>query len=1718
MRSSSLIIFATRIFSSRFASRLTVVFFIMAAVMAAAVAAQNNGPADPKRGAANGASFSMSDIENINLTNGNLMLNMPMVSLPPSRGGLSASLGMTYNSKNLKSIIAPVQVDGQVYDHNVLYESDAGSWRLVQSLGHKLVVINRFQGLDLSPCGPNYHKNGFRWKVKIEFADGQEKEFRPVGYGDQYNDGYFDVSPNGDISSYGYTPGIPPTCNFSTSQHPGPLSYISTDGSYLRMVVQHDNDSDHTNNPFAIYYPDGSYYSSTDQRLTDRYGNYLEPVPAMNYDGRPVLGGVQDQFQRKIFYTKSSSPTAPEYYLYQFGVNGVPVMWTVKTKMIYVQKQYTTTPNSGLRDRGGPQGSGTFSGQFEVVDEITPPVGNGQLKYEFEYDGSDTELGKEDYSVGWGQLIEVKMPSASAPQSRAKSVYTYENGFQDTTDKILERSVSSKTLTYDEEYDGQTLPADSQLWTYSIGISGSTMTAPNGAVTSQVHGSTAYDHPHNGLVKKITNPDGSIVEKVWRTGPNAAVTAEVTTISGGSKAFMKTFAYDQNGNTTLVSEYDFVNPGQIPRVNGNPFGEPTGVPVGALLRTAETKYYNATPAFGGTPATYHYSQFNGIRSLVKSVDIKEGGITTASLTEMMYDLQPFGTVEITTGNLTSQKTWDSAKGVLCPPDSGGSRLCGSSENGNFVSTSAVYNNTYGMPTSTTDAMGRTTVITYGNIGGFNYLYPTQVVTASGTLVARTAATGYDFHTGLITSSTDVDNNNATTYTVYDALGRPTSVTAPNGALATTEYDDIGRKVISRSDIHTNGDQKKVVVTYSDQLGRVRLTRTLEDASSQDEDDPCLTLSNPCAGIKVQTRYKVANGSPGYTYQLTSNPYRASMSSGEDQPTMGWTLSTTSSDGLTSAASTYTGAALPGPFGGNGNSTGTVSTSISGTATTVTDQAGKLRRSITNALGQLIRVDEPTDPTQNGIGSLGDVTSPNQKTEYAYDTLNNLTSVNQGPGIAQRTFSYSSLSRLTSANNPESGPITYLYDNNGNLTLKTDARGVQTTYLYDELNRVKNRNHSDGTPNVTYTYDLINGNSAPNAKGRLTKVFSSVSTTEYTEFDILGRVKKSKQSTDGVEYGGSGTPAEMTYTYNASGGLIEQQYPSGRVVKTNLDTDGDLASVETKKNSAGNFSNYASNFTYNAAKAATGLQLGNGYWESTEFNARLQPTRIALGSSQNATDKLRIDYSYGSPNNGNMASQTITVPGLAQPFVQSYTYDELNRIKTATETSNGSQTWTQVYGFDRFGNRNITSGTGQTSLSFSGNRITTSGYSYDLAGNTIADGSGKTFTYDAENKQKTAVVNGYTNEYFYDGDGKRVKKVVPSTGETTIFVYDAAGKSIAEYSTIVEPVETAKVAYLTNDHLGSPRINTDALGNVTARHDYHPYGEEIATPQRVGQGYTDDTVRKQFTGYERDDESGLDFAEARMFGSSLGRFTAVDPSSKSIIQMNPQTWNRYSYCYNNPIALVDENGKWPIDTHIYLTSITFAGLSKSEMTFVTSGVLSVDGFSDGKPLSTYWPSEAYKHYMTPEGMTPDDAWKAGNDWLNTRLKDARQEQEAWEAKGGEGVSLKALFAVGEASHLYQDMTSPAHGLDKTYSVAMIEIDVAGFKFRIPDPVKFQEDQEKHNAQESRNATRNEEKQAQLYGRTFFLIALDEKHFGRLSMSDEERAEVRAFRESLRKKEK
>ncbi len=337
-----------------------------------------------------------------------------------------------------------------------------------------------------------------------------------------------------------------------------------------------------------------------------------------------------------------------------------------------------------------------------------------------------------------------------------------------------------------------------------------------------------------------------------------------------------------------------------------------------------------------------------------------------------------------------------------------------------------------------------------------------------------------------------------------------------------------------------------------------------------------------------------------------------------------------------------------------------------------------------------------------------------------------------------------------------------------------------------------------------------------------------------------------------------------------------------------------------------------------------MKLGNGKFENTQFNSRLQPIQIGLGASASTQNLLKLNFDYGTTdNNGNVKSQMITVPtvGANPGFVatQNYTYDSLNRIKQATETIPNQTGWQQTFVYDRYGNRNFNAANTTTipqgcavvvcnpTVDPVTNKLV--GYVFDNSGDTTTDATGQTLTYDAENKQvQVNDANGVVGQYFYDGDGKRVKKIVPNIGEVTIFVYDAAGKLIQEHSTIVASATEANTNYLTSDYLGSPRITTDQFGQVISRRDFMPFGEEIAR-----QNYGSDSVHQKFTGKERDDEIELDYFAARYYSNYLGRFTSVDPINTTKERLvDPQRLNLFAYVRNNPTVFVDPDGK---DVHV-----------------------------------------------------------------------------------------------------------------------------------------------------------------------------------------------------------
>jgi RHS repeat-associated protein len=873
--------------------------------------------------------------------------------------------------------------------------------------------------------------------------------------------------------------------------------------------------------------------------------------------------------------------------------------------------------------------------------------------------------------------------------------------------------------------------------------------------------------------------------------------------------------------------------------------------------------------------------------------------------------------------------------------------------------------TLGNVVSTKDARGNVATISYADNFGAGDNPDSGVVGAFGptfalpTLITspppnpggqpHTAKSQYDFSTGLLTGFKD--RNGAITKTEYnDPFNRPTRVINAKGvtnvetqtAMYYAPQSNPYGVTLTRNDVLTakdrdaSGDGILRAWTVTDGFGR-----TVESWARHPQGD-----------VKVTTIYDELG-----RVSQSSNPHR----NGE---TPVYTTTTYDMAGRVTAVTTPDNAQ--------------VATAYSGNQVTVTDQALKKRRSESDALGRLINVTE--DP-----GGL------NFETYYSYDALGNLRQVTQGSQT--RTFAYDSLSRLTSATNPESGTVTYAYDANGNLMEKTDARGVRTTMTYDALSRVKSKVYAgttpagtaaaNATPPVNYFYDEYSGlpSGAPSwpgtpSKGRLVGVtYGPGSEGTYYKYDAAGRIMSNHQR--------MGTANYLTaYSYNRAGAVTREDRGGASLTRRRnwmyYDAAGRLSAMDS-----GAYNGFGieplplvRDISYTPFGGLQSETYNNGLIHSMSYNERLQPAEISLGRPENLDSVFRLGYIYGTANdvngqdaeitpahnNGNVARIKYFISGTLQ-YTQTFQYDPLNRLRYAVEHNNGThndtaRAWYQTFDYDRYGNRGVNVGNtsdnvdgANTALqladfSAANNRITRADYVYDAAGNLIAE-PGKSYTYDAENRIVSATVaGGVTSQYFYDGNGRRVKKVVGGVG--TRFEYGAGGELIAEWNDadsnkIVqkdyfykggELIATTKAGtsgqyeYAASDHLGSPRAWTDGSGNLIAggRHDYLPFGEELSAGMGIrtaALGYGADSTRQKFTGKQRDAETGLDYFEARYFSSVQGRFISPDEFTGGPTELfaevaahnstfyadifDPQSLNKYAYCLNNPLIFVDPDG-------------------------------------------------------------------------------------------------------------------------------------------------------------------------------------------------------------------
>jgi RHS repeat-associated protein len=331
-------------------------------------------------------------------------------------------------------------------------------------------------------------------------------------------------------------------------------------------------------------------------------------------------------------------------------------------------------------------------------------------------------------------------------------------------------------------------------------------------------------------------------------------------------------------------------------------------------------------------------------------------------------------------------------------------------------------------------------------------------------------------------------------------------------------------------------------------------------------------------------------------------------------------------------------------------------------------------------------------------------------------------------------------------------------------------------------------------------------------------------------------------------------------------------------------------------------------------------------ETYQCNNRLQPVMIELGTTSNATADHCLVYNYysdegnptscatpsqGSKNNGNVMGYLYQDSvNSSYSHTASFTYDGVNRLSTAAAT--GNSTYNLTFSYDPYGNMTCTTN-GQTqgycpnwAFNASTNQLTTSGFTYDAAGNLTEDSSNATahtYQWDAEGRV-ASVDSGSTWGFTYDAVGDRVQWAYSGGANQQLF--DPAGGwlgNAGQYSLVrwgdgPLAVYTGSETYFNHiNHLSSTTAMTNHAGTPVEDVLFYPWGDVW---QLSGSGsynfaelpYYDTTTNTSLTPF-------------RLQSPNLGRWMSPDPLGGDIT--NPQSLNRYAYVMNNPTTFIDPLG-------------------------------------------------------------------------------------------------------------------------------------------------------------------------------------------------------------------
>jgi RHS repeat-associated protein len=551
---------------------------------------------------------------------------------------------------------------------------------------------------------------------------------------------------------------------------------------------------------------------------------------------------------------------------------------------------------------------------------------------------------------------------------------------------------------------------------------------------------------------------------------------------------------------------------------------------------------------------------------------------------------------------------------------------------------------------------------------------------------------------------------------------------------------------------------------------------------------------------------------------------------------------------------------------------------------VTPNANGTTQSITDANGNVTSYTYETD------GDLSTIDRPSTLlTEtMTYDVVHRmLTHAGaRAPSITE-TYTYDPLDRMKNIAYTGGTSVSYVYDNNGNVSSRTDATGT-SAYVYDGLNRLTQETLPGGRVN-NYTYD--------NASNLATLQDAGGTTTyTYGASNLLSTMLA------------PGDTAATSFGYNKDAQRTTTTYPNGVVLTSDYEDDspagdkgpGRLKSVEAKKGTT-----VISKFTYGFKPNLTSC----GGATSPDTALRHTVTNKDGVVSKYCYDEMErlikadghngSNYSWTLDKNGNI---TKTVKGAT---TTSFGYDAANRLCWKV---NGSEldadctpapTGATTYAHDTVGNLDTSSAS--LNLDYNSKGQTTS-----MTG--LSGGTATAMGYAGPNQFErfTAGSTTFTNNALGVG--------AETTGTSTSYY-----RRDNEGALLSERLPSGAIYYYTFDGLGSVSALTDTAGTAQALYSYEPYGETTAS----GPAPTTANPWKYTSGYL--DSTGFYKMGMRYYRPELMRWSQQDSLEQPT---DPTQANRYGYAGGDPINRADPSGRRP-SNYCPATGASITGRGQAE---------------------------------------------------------------------------------------------------------------------------------------------------------------------------------------------